>query len=148
MFRIILCTAALTIAATAANADAGKFSFGGGGNHGGHNHSNHNHNNHSNHHHHNNHHQHNYHHNHHNHHNHYVAPVVRCYYQVCFYNADWAYKQHKVFNYLHEAQAYAHSLQLHGYYASVSKTHSPYYGGPRLIVPHHHAPVVHNAWLP
>ncbi len=130
MFRIILCTAALTIAATAANAEAGKFSFGGGGSHSNHNHNwNHNH------------------HHHHNYHRTYHAPVVKCYYQVCFYNADWAYKQHKVFNYLHEAQAYAHSLQHHGYYASVSKTCTPYYAGPRLIVPHH-APVVHNAWLP
>lgn len=130
MFRALLCTAVLTVALTAAHAEAGKFSFGGGS------HSNRN-----------NHWNRNYRHNYsHNYRHTYRSPVVKCYYQVCFYQADWTYKQHRVFTHLHDAQAFARQYQSHGHYASVSKTYSPYYNGPRLLVAPH-APA-HNAWLP
>lgn len=142
MFRTLLCTVALTIALTAAHAEAGGFKFSiGGGNKG---HNNHHHNNHHNNHHFNNHHN-NYHHNHYP--KVYHAPVVKkCYYQVCFYHASWGYKKHERFTCLHDAQAFAHQLQHNGYYTSISKTCTPYASG-HIIYNHGHGHI-HNSWMP
>ena len=137
MFRTLLCTAALTIALTAAHAEAGgfKINIGGGnhkGNHGinwniGHN---------------NNHHHNNYHYN--KYPQVYHAPVVKCYYQVCFYHPSWCYKKHEPFTCLHDAEVFAHQMQLNGYYTSISKTCTPYASG-HIIYNHGH---IHNSWLP
>lgn len=136
MFRALLCTAALTLALTASHAEAGKFSIhlGGGGNHSGISFNNHHNNNHC------------YNNNCHRYPPVYHAPVVTCYYQVCYFHPDWVYKQHKCFTCLHDAQAFAYQVQLSGCYASISKTCTPYYAGPQLLVPGH-APV-QNAWMP
>ncbi len=125
MIRAILCTLALTVALTAANAQAGKFkfSFGGGG------HSNQNQ---------------NFHHNHHNyqqnyqHHKQYHAPVVvtPCYYQVCYTHPAGTFQKHEIFPSLYEAQNFAAKVQHLGYLATVSKYHPP-----------QAAAVGHN-WLP
>ena len=147
MYRTVLCTALVAIAMTAAQAEAGKFKFkfGGGhnnhGNHGGHNHHNNNHKYHGF--------WHNNHHNHH-HHNHHVkvyrAPVVKCYYQVCFYADHWTYKQHKTFSTLHAAEVFAHDLKHAGYHVSISKSCHAHYTGPQLLVPKHLD--IHHAWMP
>ena len=132
MFRTLLCTAALAVAFTAASAEAGKFkiNFGGGG--GGHkgiqwNIGKH--------------------HGHHNHyrHNHYhkvYKPVVKCYYQVCFYHEAWGYKKHEVFTCLHDAEAFAYKMRHLGYWAAISKTCTPYPSGHIIYNPGH------NTWLP
>ena len=133
MFRTLLCTAALTVVAlTASQADAGKFNIrfggGGGGNHGNHG----------------------FHWNkfkHHNYHNHYRhkayhAPVVTCYYQVCFTCDAWNYKRHERFTCPQEAQAYALQLEKYGYWTSISKTCHPYPAG-HIIYKNGH-----NHWLP
>jgi len=130
MIRALLCTAALTVALTAAHAEAGgfKLKFGGGKhgiswNHGKH-------------------------HNNHHHYRHkvrrYHAPAAKCYYQVCFHCDAWGYKKYEVFDCLSEARAFAHRLEHRGYYVTITKTCSPYPSGHKIYKPLHN----HHHWLP